>query len=132
MKSEALQYLEQRLSIGHINVPEFSALHDLLALFNRLAKLLKRTYGGDLDRRSGPQLVAEEASDARKHLQSFHRLYSHTTAECQSVASSGHVYDPANSRDRQKMKDIREEFKYNVLDDSMQDTILTRIGQGRH
>lgn len=111
MKSEALEFLESRLAIGHINVQEFSVLRELNAIFNRLLKLLEGTYFGAIAWHHGSKLIAEEASDARTHLQSFHRLYSHTAAECQSVAMSGHAFDPSSSGDRRKVQEIRAEFK---------------------
>lgn len=111
MKSEALQFLESRLAIGHINIPEFVVLHGVLSSVGRLVKLVKRTYSGEIAWRYGSELISKETTDARKHLESFHRLYSHTAAECQIVATSRHGFDPSNSGDRLKAKEIRSEFK---------------------
>lgn len=114
MKSEALQYLESRLAVGQINIQEFSALHELLASFNRTLKLLKRTLSRDIDLHSGQTLIAEETSDARKHIDAFHRLYSHTAAECKSTVDD--TLDPTSSYDRRKASQIREEFRYGIGD----------------
>lgn len=97
MKSEALEYLESHLALGHINIPEFSALHDLLEIFNRLLDLTKRMYAGDIDWQTGRKCFAEEAAGARKHLHAFHQLYTHTLNDLQRYTSvRGDELDTAN------------------------------------
>lgn len=111
MKSEALQYLESHLAIGHINIQEFSALHGLLALFNRLAKLLKRTYAGDIDWHTGTRLIAEEAADARKCLYKFHCLYSHIVSDLRDAPNhEGPPFDPSECHDEIRVTIIRQNY----------------------
>jgi hypothetical protein len=112
MSTPSLRHAGELLALGRITDREYTAVQDIIEVFNRMISFLYRLYAGAFDFGIVKSLMRDDVKIARGALKEFRSNYYGVGEPYKDFVTSERIFHTQNPDDVQIIEERHEQFRY--------------------